>query len=193
MLFFGSFALYDKQSCPSKFSSCLSLFPSFLAGFVSWLASPIVEASCVEFYRGLGEVLYVGTGAMIVWATPLVEFYGPKVTRVPEFWVMVSVGTTEEKEGAGMKRARMQVEMRRIRIRTKDSPLPPSPSPFFFSSLLLPSSGHLRVRRRCAGYWTRRWRDSRGRRKEDPRSDHGPFPLQLAHVRGSHAGLHEDW
>jgi hypothetical protein len=189
MLFFGSFALYDKQSCPSKFSSCLSLFPSFLAGFVAWLASPIAEASCVEFYRGLGEVLYVGTGAMIVWATPLVEFYGPRVSRVPEFWVMVSVGTTEEKEGAGMKRARMQVEMRRIRIRTKDSPLPPSPSPFFFSFLLLPSSGHLRVRRSC--FRSHRWRCIGG--GPCPRPDHGPFPLQLAHVRGSHAGLHEDW
>ena len=63
-----------------------------LAGFISWIASPIVEASCVEFSRTLGEVIYVGAGAMVVFATPLVEFYGPRVTRVPEFWAMVSEG-----------------------------------------------------------------------------------------------------
>lgn len=49
-----------------------------------------MESSALEFSRTLGEVIYVGAGAMVVWATPLVEFYGPRVTRVPEFFVMVS-------------------------------------------------------------------------------------------------------
>jgi len=94
----------------------------------------------------------VGAGAAVVWATPLIEFYGPRVTRVSEFFVMVSEGPERRKRGPGMKKAHMQVEMRCIRIRTKDSPLPPSISPFFFSFLLLPSSGHLRVRRSCGGF-----------------------------------------
>ena len=43
----------------------------------------------------------MGAGAAVVWATPLVEFYGPRVTRVSEFYVMVSEGIGEEKEGVG--------------------------------------------------------------------------------------------
>jgi len=69
----------------------------FLAGFITWIASPICEASAIEFSRTLGEVIYVGAGAMVVWATPLVEFYGPRVTRVSEFFVMVSEGPERRK------------------------------------------------------------------------------------------------
>ena len=62
-----------------------------------------MEASAIEFSRTLGEVIYVGAGAMVVWATPLVEFYGPRVTRVSEFFVMVSEGTEQRKGGSGLK------------------------------------------------------------------------------------------
>jgi len=75
--------------------------PSLLAGFVAWIASPICEASAIEFSRTLGEVIYVGAGAMVVFATPLVEFYGPRVTRVSEFFVMVSERTGDRKRGPG--------------------------------------------------------------------------------------------
>lgn len=89
-------------SCPVYLTPLLPCFPpsSLLAGFIAWIASPIVEASCFEFSRTLGEVIYVGAGAMVVWATPLVEFYGPRVSRVPEFFVMVSGGRQDGREGS---------------------------------------------------------------------------------------------
>jgi hypothetical protein len=67
------------------------------AGFVVWVGSPVVEGSCLEFCRLLGSVIYVGAGAMVLYGTSLNEFYGPYVTRTPEFWVM---GTCES-EGGG--------------------------------------------------------------------------------------------
>ena len=54
-----------------------------------WVGSPVVEGSAIEFARQLGSVIYVGAGAMVLYGTPLVEFYGPYVTRTTEFWVMV--------------------------------------------------------------------------------------------------------
>ena len=70
-----------------------------LAGFVVWVGSPVVEASVLEYAFQLGSVIYVGAGAMVLWGTPLVEFYGPFVSRSTEFWVM---GTCEyEGGGAG--------------------------------------------------------------------------------------------
>ena len=98
---FGLLALSSNCFCSSNFLSTLFFPLPSLAGFIAWIASPIVEASAIEFSRTLGEVIYVGAGAMVVWATPLVEFYGPRVTRVSEFFVMVNEGTERRKGGRG--------------------------------------------------------------------------------------------
>jgi hypothetical protein len=71
----------------------LPFLPSPLtAGFAVWVGSPVVEASTIEFGRQLGSVIYVGAGALVLYGTPLVEFYGPFDTRTTEFWVMVRAG-----------------------------------------------------------------------------------------------------
>lgn len=60
-----------------------------IAGFLTWIASPFIEAAAIEYAFQLGSIVYIGAGAMVLWATPVVEVYGPRVSRSVEFWIMV--------------------------------------------------------------------------------------------------------
>lgn len=63
-----------------------------------FIGAPFIEGAAIEFMRAMGSVIYVGIGALVLGAAPIIEWYTSLVSPSIDIWVGGTCEPEDEEE-----------------------------------------------------------------------------------------------